>query len=198
MDVNTLKLKLKVSTLNSLFHFISNVLRNRPEIMKMSLIFLTALLHYLLLLCWMLLHNKGSVLWCTELHQPNCSRSAILHMGLNLWKISPVFLARSDRLMQEPFKVIFFIGKLQMKCMPQKQFHLSPNEAFTDSVSKLWRNKLLPANINEICSLIAKQVNLSMTVFHDQVHGKRLSQSFMQQEGSSDTLWLAEYQKWQL
>lgn len=108
--------------------------------------------------------------------------------GLNLWKISPVFLAWSNCLMQKPFKVIFFIGKLQMKCMPQKQFHLSPNEAFTDSVSKLWCNKLLPANINEICSLIAKQVNLSMTVFHDQVRGRRLSQSFMQQEGSSDKL----------
>lgn len=79
-----------------------------------------------------------------------------------------------------------------MKCMPQKQFHLSPNEAFTDSVSKLWCNKLLPANINEICSLIAKQVNLSMTVFHDQVRGRHLSQSF-KQEGSSDKLSLVGY-----
>lgn len=66
-----------------------------------------------------------------------------------------------------------------MKCTPRKQFHLSPNEAFADSVSKLRGNKLLPANINEICSLIAKQVNLSTTVFHDQVRGERLSQSFM-------------------
>lgn len=72
--------------------------------------------------------------------------------------------------------------------MPQNQFHLSPNEAFTDSVSKLWCNKLLPANINEICRRIAKQVNLSMTVFHDQVRSRRLSRSFMQQEGSSDKL----------
>lgn len=78
-----------------------------------------------------------------------------------------------------------------MKCMPQKQFHLSPNEAFTDTVGKLWCNKLLPANINEICSLIAKQVNPSMTVFHDQVRGEHSSQSLMQQEGSSDKLWLA-------
>lgn len=90
--------------------------------------------------------------------------------------------------MQKPFKVTFFIGKLQMKCTPRKQFHLSPNEAFTDPVSKLWCNKLLPANINEICSLIAKQVNPSTTGFHDQVRGKRLSQSFMQQEGSSEKL----------
>lgn len=90
--------------------------------------------------------------------------------------------------MQKPFKVIFFIGKLQMKCMPQKQFHLSPNEAFADSVSKLRCNKLLPANINEICSLIAKQVNLGAAVFHDQVRGKRSSQSFLQQEGSSGEL----------
>lgn len=90
--------------------------------------------------------------------------------------------------MQRVFKVIFFIGKLQMKCAPQKQFHLSPNEAFTHPVSKLWCNKLLPANINEICSLVAKQVNPSMTVFHDQVCGKRVSQSFMHQEGSSDKL----------
>lgn len=78
-----------------------------------------------------------------------------------------------------------------MKCMPQKQFHLSPNEAFTDTVGKLWCNKLLPANIKEICSLIAKQVNPSMTVFHDQVRGEHSSQSLMQQEGSSDKLWLA-------
>lgn len=94
--------------------------------------------------------------------------------------------------MQRVFKVIFFIGKLQMKCTPQKQFHLSPNEAFTHPVSKLWCNKLLPANINEICSLAAKQVNPSTTVFHDQVCGKRLSQSFMQQEGSSDKRRLVE------
>lgn len=73
-----------------------------------------------------------------------------------------VCCSRSHRSTQRPFKVIFFIGKLQMKCMPQKQFHLSPNEAFKDPVSKLWCNKLLPANINEICSLIAKQVDSGM------------------------------------
>lgn len=48
---------------------------------------------------------------------------------LKLWKMSPSFLAR----LQKPFKVIFFVEKLQMKCMPQKRFHLSPNEAFSDS-----------------------------------------------------------------
>lgn len=62
------------------------------------------------------------------------------------------------------------------------EFHLSPNEAFTDPVSKLRCNKLLPANINEICSLIAKQVDLDATVFHDQVCSKCLFPSFMQQE----------------
>lgn len=103
-----------------------------------------------------------------------------------------VWRLRSRRSVQRVFKVIFFIGKLQMKCAPQKQFHLSPNEAFTHPVSKLWCNKLLPANINEICSLAAKQVNPSMTVFHDQVCGKRVSQSFMQQEGSSHKLCLVE------
>lgn len=47
-------------------------------------------------------------------------------------------------------------------------------------------------NINEICSLIAKQVNPGATVFffsfpllHDQVRGERSSQSFMQQATSS-------------
>lgn len=120
-----------------------------------------------------------------SLYHPECL--------LNLQKISPVFIARSNRLMQKRFKVIFFIRKLQVKCMPQNQFHLSPNEAFTDSVSKLWCNKLLPANINEICWLVAKQVNLSMTGFHDQVRSRRKSQSFMQQEGSSDKLWLLGY-----
>ncbi len=154
----------------------------------MSLIFLTALCIIYSCRIDYVCTTKAPSSDVQQLHQPSYSHSTILHMGLNLWKISLVFLPRSNRLMQKPFKLIFFIGKLQMKCMPQKQFHLSPNEAFTDSVSKLWCNKLLPANINEICSLIAKQVNLSMTVFHDQVHSKRLSQSFMQQEGSSDEL----------
>lgn len=113
---------------------------------------------------------------CPQMYTTTPTHLASIHhpeRWLNLWKISPVFIARSNRLMQKHFKVIFFIGKLQVKCMPQNQFHLSPNEAFIDSDSKLWCNKLLPANINEICWLVAKQVNPSMTVFHDQVHSRR-------------------------
>lgn len=73
--------------------------------------------------------------------------------------------SRRRRLVQRAFKVAFFIEKLQMKRMPQKQFHLSPNEAFTDPVSKLWSNKLQPANINEICSPTAKQAHPERLLF---------------------------------
>lgn len=173
LDVNTLNLK-------PLFHFIYNVLENRPKIMKMPSVTALCIIYFSFIE-----HVCTTKAFPSDVHRYiNPATVPPPFWAKPLENIPCVCHSRSRRLMQRPFKVIFFIWKLQMKCMPQKQFHLSPNEAFTDPVSKLWCNKLLPANINEICSLVAKQVNPSMTVFHDQVRGKRSSQSFMQHEGS--------------
>lgn len=70
--------------------------------------------------------------------------------------------------MRGAFKVLFFIEKLQMERTPQKWFHLSVNEAFTDPVGKLRSNKLQPANINEICLPAAKQIGPRKAGFHRQ------------------------------
>lgn len=76
--------------------------------------------------------------------------------------------SRRRRLIRGAFKVVFFIEKLQMKRMPQKWFHLSPNEAFADPVSKLRSNKLQPANTSEICLPTAQQVGPGNTGSHGQ------------------------------
>lgn len=99
--------------------------------------------------------------FCGAFRSDAAATSTSTRPGLNLRKISPVFAARLTR---RAFKVVFFIEKLQMRRAAGKQFHLSPNEAFADPVSKLQSNKLQPANINEICSPTAKPVR--NTGFH--------------------------------
>ena len=108
--------------------------------------------------------TKGISLWCTPSHQalppprlqPH-SHSAVLRSAAKpSGKFPPCFSLGATAWCRNRSKSYFSSGNCKWSARLKKRFHLSPNEAFTDPVSKLRCNKLLPANINEICSLIAK------------------------------------------
>lgn len=106
--------------------------------------------------------TKGISLWCTPPHQPPSpllprSHSAVLRSAAKpSGKFPPCFSLGATAWCRNRSKSYFSWGNCKWSARLKKRFHLSPNEAFTDPVSKLRCNKLLPANINEICSLIAK------------------------------------------
>lgn len=146
-----------------LFYFVSSVPEKQTQNNENVLSDCT--MHYLLLLYWILLHYKRHfpLMYAATSAPPPPppfpphSHSAVLRSAAKpSGKFPPCFSLGATAWCRNRSKSYFSWGNCKWSARLKKRFHLSPNEAFTDPVSKLRCNKLLPANINEICSLIAK------------------------------------------